>query len=286
MNELLRRARPFVLVSLAAAVVLIWYVVLQETPDGLVKISVLDVGQGDAIFIESPTRAQILVDGGPGRKVMSALPKAMPFYDRTIDLLVVSNPDKDHIAGFVDIIRSFRVGAILVPGTVNNTEVYRALLAAIAEKNIPVILGRRGERVHLGGGAYIDILFPDRDVSGLDTNTGSLVSKLVYGQSSILLTGDAPSSIEEYLVRLDGENLKSDVLKVGHHGSKTSTAASFLGYVSPEFAAVSVGADNTYGHPHKEVLETLERFEIEIFRTDLSGDIKFVSDGERFRVEN
>ena len=173
-----------------------------------------------------------------------------------------------------------------MPGTINESEVYETLLSVIEENGVLIIKGRRGEKINLGGGAYIDVLFPDRDVSGLDTNTGSLVAKLIYGESSMLLTGDSPENIEQYLIRLDGQRLKSDVLKVGHHGSKTSTSIPFLGYVSPQYAAISVGADNSYGHPNKETIDALNQFEVETYRTDKEGTIRFVSDGSRFRLKN
>src|SRR3989344_5869974 len=143
-------------------VVFIWYVVLNESFGGKLEVAVLDIGQGDAIFIESPGGQEVLVDGGPDRSVLSALAKIMPFYDRSIDLLVVTNPDKDHIAGFVDVIKKFKVGAMLIPGTFNDTAVYKALLDTAEKSGVKIILGRRGEKIILGGGAYLEVLFPDR----------------------------------------------------------------------------------------------------------------------------
>ena len=285
MRHLRENLRRYTLVALFIASSLVWYAVANESVTGNLKVSILDIGQGDAIFIEAPGGGEVLVDGGPNRSVLSALSKIMPFYDRSIDLLVVTNPDKDHIAGFVDVIKDFKVGAMLIPGTFNDTAVYKTLLSVAEEAGVRIILGRRGEKVTLGGGAYIDVLFPDRDVSGLDTNTGSLIAKLVYGKTSMLLTGDAPSGTEEYLIRLDGDKLKSDILKVAHHGSKTSVSQAFYGVVNPQMAAISVGAGNSYGHPNKETLDMLNQFGIKILRTDQLGTINFVSDGEKFVQE-
>lgn len=265
--------------------VLVWYVVLNESVTKNLEVAVLDIGQGDAIFIKSPDGEEALVDGGPSRVVLSALGKVLPFYDRSIDLLMVSNPDKDHIAGLIDILNTYRVGALLIPGTKPDTEIYKSLIAVAESKGVKILLGRRGEKILMGGGAYLDVLFPDRDASVLDTNTGSLVARLVYGKSSMLLTGDAPAAIEDYLAATDGTKLHSDILKVAHHGSKSSISLPFYGVVNPQVAAISVGAGNTYGHPNKETLDALNQFGIKTLRTDQSGTLRFVSDGEKFVEE-
>lgn len=277
--------RLVVVLILLVSVFFIWYAVYLETSQNKLSVSALDIGQGDSIFIESPTKSQILVDGGPGRGVLSELGKVMPFYDRSIDLLIVSNPDKDHIAGFVNVLESYKVGAMMIPGTDTDTEIYKALLATAQKLNVPIFEARRGEVVKLGGGAYIQVLFPDRDPSGLDTNTGSIIAKLIYGKTSMLLTGDTPTGVEEYLLVTDGDNLDSDVLKVAHHGSKNSASVAFMGVVSPEYAVISSGAGNSYGHPHKEILDELDQFGVKILRTDELGTVRLVSDGEKFTVE-
>lgn len=133
----------------------------------------------------------------------------------------------------------------------------------------------------LGDGAYLEVLFPDRDVSGVSTNDGSIVGRLVYGKTSIMFTGDAPQNVEKYLTLLDSKNLKSDVLKVGHHGSRTSSSEEFVGFISPTYAVISDGKGNSYGHPHKETLATLEKFGVDILRTDQVGTIVMESDGEK-----
>ena len=128
---------------------------------------------------------------------------------------------------------------------------------------------------------YLNILFPDRDNEDWETNTASIVTKLTYGDTSFLLTGDSPIAIEKYLSMIDGKNLKSDVLKAGHHGSRTSTSESFASLVSPEYAVISAGKDNRYGHPHKEVLDILEKIKATILKTYELGTISFSSDGEK-----
>ncbi len=269
----------------AAATLFIWYSVAAEDRGGLLTVAFMDVGQGDAIYIESPTGTQVVVDGGPDRSVVLELGKMMPFYDRTIDVLVVTNPDKDHFAGFLDVLRSYKVSAVIEPGTTGAAAEYRALEQLIEEKKVQKILARRGQVVQLGGGAFLEILFPDRDVSGLNPNEGSIVTKLVYGATSFLLTGDTTSAVEGYLTHLDGAHLDVDVLKTGHHGSYTSTSDALLGFASPAFAVISAGMDNRYGHPHKEVLDRLDRFEVPVLGTYDRGTIIFTSDGETIRLK-
>jgi len=262
---------------------LVWYAVFCEDRGGILTVAFLDVGQGDAIFIDAPNGNQILLDGGPDRKVLTALGRVMPFYDRSIDLLVASHPDADHIGGLVDVLERFRVGAILEPELEPETQVYQRLAALVSQKGVELINPLRGTRVDLGSGIFLEILSPDRSPLGWDPNDASLVARLVDGPTSFLLTGDAPAKIERYLASLDGNRLHSDVLKASHHGSRTSTAEEFLGAVRPKYVVISVGANNRYGHPHSEVLDRLAQFDTEILQTSESGDIIFESDGQGLR---
>ena len=304
-----RNTHWYILGTLCVATALIWYAVLAEDRGGKLMVAFLNIGQGDGIFVESPTGNQMMIDGGGGPIVLRELGKVMPFYDRSIDLLMVSNPDKDHMGGFLDVMHSFSIAAVVEPGTVGASSEYRSLETMIGENPSPRpgvwvlplrkparqsagggelprrIIARRGQRINLGGGAYFDVLFPDRDVSGMTTNEGSIMGRLVYGNTSLMFTGDAPQNIEGYVDSLDGKNLKSDVLKVGHHGSRTSTSQEFVGYVSPTYAVISDGVANKYGHPHQETLDTLNQFGVQILRTDLSGRIVMQSDGETISIK-
>lgn len=275
----------YILGLIFVVTVLIWYAAVNEDRSGLLLVAFLDAGQGDAIFIESPSGNQVLVDGGPDRSILRQLSKVMPFYDRSIDMLLVSNPDKDHFAGFLDILRSYKIGMVMEPGTVGASAEYKTFEGLIEEEPAPRFLARRGQVIDLGGGAFLEILFPDRDVSGVDVNDGSIVAKLSYGATSFLLTGDAPQNIEEYLARLDGKRLDVDVLKVGHHGSRTSTGETLVGFASPEYAVISAGRDNKYGHPHQEILDRLKQFEAETLGTYEKGTIVMESDGDSVRIK-
>ncbi len=275
----------YVLGFLLVTTLLVWYVVASEDRGGRLTVAFLNIGQGDAIFIESPTGVQMMIDGGGGPIVLRELGKVMPFYDRTIDMLMVSNPDKDHMAGFLDVLDAYKVTSVIEPGTTGASAEYKTLEEKIEKEKAIKITALRGQRIDLGGGAYFIVLFPDREVPGLATNDGSLVGRLVYGNTSIMFTGDAPQNIEEYLDSLGGKNLHSDVLKVGHHGSRTSTSQEFVGYVSPTYAVISSGKDNSYGHPHQETLDTLNQFGVQTFRTDISGRIVMESDGETIQIK-
>lgn len=302
MHKLREHLHWYVLGLLFVATLLVWYAVAAEDRGGKLTVAFLNIGQGDGIFIESPTGNQMMIDGGGGPIVLRELGSVMPFYDRTIDALMVSNPDKDHMGGFLDILDSFKVAAVIEPGTVGASAEYKTFERLIGEENpstrnggvLPLgkgelpkrIIARRGQRIDLGGGTYFDVLFPDRDgVSGMTTNEGSIMGRLVYGNTSVMFTGDAPQNIEHYLTSLDGKNLQSDVLKVGHHGSRTSSSPEFVGYVSPTYAVISDGVANKYGHPHQETLDTLNQFGIHILRTDLQGRVVMESDGETISVK-
>ncbi len=247
---------------------------------GELRVSVLDVGQGDAILVEGPTGTQMLIDGGLGQAVLRELAAVMGPTDRTIDLVVESHPDADHIGGLPSVFDRYQVSYFLEPGIHTDSPVYAALEDAVDhEPGVHWLAARRGMRIDLGGGAHADVLFPDRDPSGMDTNDGSIVMRVEYGETSFMLTGDMPSDVEEWLVTLDGKNLESDVLKAGHHGSKTSTGDAWLAAVSPSIVAISAGEGNSYGHPHADVVERIEQEEIEIVSTITEGTITFVSDG-------
>lgn len=284
MQKLRKNLHWHILGVLFIATIFIWYAVFHEDRHGLLTVAFLNIGQGDSIFVKSPTGNKLIIDGGPDKSILRELGKVMPFYDRSVDLLLVTNPDKDHFAGFLDVLRSFKVSALLEPGTTGASGEYPALEALAQTQGLKKVSARRGQVIQLGGGAYFQVLFPDRDPAGMTTNEGSVVGRLVYGNTSVMLTGDAPQNIEGYLDTLDGKGLKSDVLKVGHHGSRTSTSAEFVGLVSPTYAVISDGKGNKYGHPHQETLDTLANFGVKVFRTDLTGTIVMTSDGENLTV--
>jgi len=287
----------YILGSLLVIAVLVWITVFTGQGSGLLEVNFFDIGQGDAIFIETPEKIQVLVDGGPDAKILEKLGKEMPFYDRTLDLVILTHPDPDHLNGIIEVFKRYKIKKIVYTGVVPE-DLKQKGVDIIEKSKAEKIIVKAGQRIdlgqtpldskHLTEQVYIDILYPFEDITGQkfsDFNQTSIVCRLVYGKISFLLTGDAPKSAE-YQLLAKQVNLDSDILKVAHHGSKTSTTNYFLEAVSPAIAVIQVGRDNKFGHPHREVLDDLNQQNIKILRTDLLGDIKILSNGMRYKIEN
>lgn len=260
--------------------------VLQEFERGpFLIVAFLDVGQGDAIFIESPSGKQMLIDGGPDKRVVRELSRVMPFFDRSIDVVLNTHPDKDHIGGLPEVLRRYEVAQVLDPGVESDSGTYGYYRQLIEKKNIEYTEARRGQRINFGDGVYAEILFPDRDMDGVtNDNNASVIVQVVYASTSVMLTGDAPAAVERYLVSLGPAGLDSDILKAGHHGSRTSSAPEFVRAVSPQWAIISAGKNNSYNHPHQEVMDTFASSSISVLGTYDFGTIIFESDGKTFEV--
>ncbi len=263
---------------------MIFYTVFAETKSNFLKVTFLDVGQGDAIFIESPTGNQFLIDGGPGTSILNALGRVMPFYDKTIDAVLTTHPDQDHIGGIPEVLKNYTVGEYIDSGATSSTGTFLELKNELAKNNTKTEIAIAGEVIDLGGGAYLKILYPENDLKSKDTNENSVIAKLYYGNSTFLFTGDAPTNVEQYLAMTDGAELDSDVLKVAHHGSRNSLSPEFLSAVSPEYSVISASKDNSFGHPHKEILDFLNGIKSIILGTYDLGDIYFVSDGQTIEI--
>ena len=282
------KKRLIVLLAFVASVAFVWIQSPTSTTashDSYLLVSFLDVGQGDAVFIETPDGVQVLVDGGPDSSVLRELGEIMGVRDRTIDIIVGTHPDKDHIGGLVDVLARYEVGAIIKTENESDTNVATAYTAATEQEGAEIIYARRGQTFTLGASTTLQVLFPDTDPTAMESNTSSIVLQLTYGDIDFLLTGDSPKNIEEYLVLAEGEDLESEVLKVGHHGSRTSTSELFLDEVAPQYAVISAGRDNRYGHPHVEVTDMLFNKRVETLSTAELGSITFLSDGTGLWVE-
>ena len=277
------KVRVTLVIILLAATFFIWCVLLY-TKQNVLTVAFLNIGQGDSIFIETPNGTQVLIDGGPDKKVLRELNKVMPFYDRSIDMVIATHPDKDHIGGLPDVFKRFHVTTFLEPGVSSDTGTYRALMQSAANEGAHHIVVNRRMSFALDNNVHLQILFPDRDASGLENNMASIVTRLVFGENEFLLTGDSPHAIEKYLVSLFGDALHSDVLKAGHHGSRTSSSDMFIEYVDPDYAIISAGAHNSYGHPHTEVIDALLSHGATIMETK-NGTIIFKSDGKHLRLK-
>lgn len=253
------------------------HVFSQESPHLTVRF--LDVGQGDSIHIATPDGVEVLIDGGPSAGVLRELSKGRSFFDREIDLMVATHPDTDHIGGLVDVLERFSISTILETANVNDTPAVAAYENAAAREGARRIDAAAGQMIALGASTTLRILAPLGDETDWRSNAASIIMQVQYGDVEFLLTGDAPDSIERYLVELAGDSLESEVLKLGHHGSNTSSDGSFLDTVTPEYAVVSAAADSSYGHPHREVVERVTERDIPIVSTAEMGTITFESDG-------
>lgn len=261
----------------------LWSWIMAETPSGELEITFLDVGQGDAILIEGPTGNQVLIDGGPSRKVLSSLSQELPWFDRSLDLLIATHPDQDHISGLIDVLGRYQVQALLEPNTSEQKDLYEKLKKEIKNEEAQEIKAREGILIKLGGGARLEILSAE---SGPSSNDSSIIALLSYSQATALFTGDASRALENEMMKRWGKKLDVDLLKLGHHGSKTSSSKGFLVTTSPDYAIISVAKDNRYGLPSPEVLTLLEDLRITTFRTDEEGNISFTSRGSTFQIKN
>lgn len=262
--------------------VFVWSAIFAQTTN-LLEVHFFDVGQGDSILIETPDKKQILIDGGPDKTVLEKLNQTMSFYDRKIDLLVLTHPDADHITGLIDVLEYYQIGYILTSGFETDTAVYKKWRKLISEKNIPLTMVQSGQKIILSEEIIFEILWPEQPLIGVkDANNTSVVGRLIYGQAEFLLTGDIERKIENILIEKNW-NLKSDILKVPHHGSKTSSSYNFIEEIDPKIAIISVGENNRYKHPSQEVLERLKN--VPTLRTDKSGDITIFTDGNLFEVK-
>lgn len=283
MKHINNNLKQYFLTILVALNAVIFYTIYYITDQKMV-VTFLDVGQGDAIFIKAPGGHQMLIDGGPNNSVLRELGQVMPFYDRSIDVVLATHADQDHIGGLIEVLNRYEVDLFVRTNSTSSSAVYEELIKIIKDKDIKENIVTSPRILSLGSDADFDIIFPTQNTEGWETNDASIVGKLVYGSTSFLFTGDSPQEIEKYLVGKYGSFLDSDVLKVGHHGSKGSNSELFVGTVSPDFSVISVGLNNRYGHPSSDVIHILEDFGEEIVQTLSGGMARFESDGKLIRM--
>ncbi len=248
----------------------------RELPLGEFKMWFLDVGQGDSVLIQTAENHQILVDGGDGERIIEELSAVMPFFDRSLDMIVLTHPHEDHVGGLVEVLKKYRVENVLLTGVNNRSGIYNEFLNEIIEDDVEFFIADQLMDFRFGE-VLLDVLYPFEPLLLEDfdnLNNSSVVIMVHNEEERILLTGDIEEEIEDALLakRVD---LRADVLKLGHHGSKTSSSLKFLAKVRPKKAVIQVGAGNSYGHPDERVLQNLEAVGVkEISRTDLDGRIE------------
>jgi len=241
----------------------------------------IDVGQGDSILIQTASK-NMLIDAGPrsaGERVVEYLQGQGV---EKLDLVISTHAHEDHIGGMVDVFTAFTVDEVLDPGVVHTSKTFENYLDAIEDEGITFTVAEAGMSRDLGDGIKMDILHPTNPSSS-DLNASSVVTRLSYSDVAFVFTGDAESGDEKEILE-HGFTLRADVLKVGHHGSATSSSSDFLNKVRPTYAVITVGEGNTYFHPHQETLDRFEAANVQVFRSDLHGDIVFITDGIEIEV--
>ncbi|KKR05290.1 MAG: late competence protein [Parcubacteria group bacterium GW2011_GWC2_39_14] len=253
------------------------------------EVDFLNVGQGDAIYIRTPDNVDVLIDGGPDNSILNELGAVMPFWDKEIDLMILSHPHSDHVAGLVEVLRRYKVKKILYTGVIHTAPDYLAWLKEIKDRKIPLEIVNKKSEIMIGSSVKLELLYPQKSFLNqrvVNLNNTSIVARLVYDQTSFLFTADIEKEVEQELLRYDEEIFDSNVLKVAHHGSESSSSLEFLLAVSPTLAVIQVGDENSFNHPHGKTLFNLKNLPSVIYRTDTQGRIAMISDGQKIIVEN
>lgn len=255
--------------------------------DGKLHLVVCDVGQGDAIFVRTPSGADVLIDGGPDKSVLSCLGNHMPFWDKTIEVVILTHPDADHITGMVDVIKRYNVNALFTQPNPGKTDIYKLFIRELAEKKLSAKFVKAGDVLKMPDGIEFHIISPqssqpDPGANSSSLNAYSVILKLKYGKFSALLTGDAGSEVQDRIAEAAGD---VDVLKVPHHGSKTGMSDYYLSVIKPEIGLISVGVNNRYGHPSQISLDFLRSHNVRVYRTDQNGEVEILSDGLKYSIK-
>lgn len=259
---------------------------------GELRIIACDVGQGDGLLIVTPGGKQVVVDGGPGNKMAGCLSNNMPFWDRTVEVVLNTHPQEDHLEGLVGVLENYKVKTVAVSGIEAKTGFFDAWEKDLAIEQARIYNPKAGDKVILdngrNGGVGMEILWPPNYkydswalVTPKDLNESSVVFRLSYGQFCAYFTGDIPMEILETLI-----DKPCQVLKIAHHGSKTGTSEKILDSAKPKVVIIQAGKNNRYGHPHKEVLDLLGDSQVQVLRNDLDGEVEVATDGMIIRVKH
>ena len=259
------------------------------------EVVFFDVGQGSSIFIQTPKKIQVLIDGGPeSLLILEHLGREMPFWDRTIDIVISTHSSADHLTGLIEVLSRYKVNKVIWTGMYADSLThyqFQERLNMAEQGGTEIIIAQFGQKFYLGQEIYFKILNPLVKLNGVDPishNNNSIVTRLVFNEISFLFTSDIEKEREILLVQkqeyLEQDFLSANILKVSHHGSNSSSVYEFLEAVNPEIAIIQAGRDNKFGHPHQNVINRLKEKEIDIFRTDIDRTIKIISDGDKYQI--
>jgi len=278
-----RRAKIFLFILAAIFLISIALFFFFQISSQNLEVVFHDVGQGDSVLIKSPFGQNILIDGGSDSSILLGLGKELTWWDRKIDLMILTHPHDDHVTGLIKVLKRHKVDKVLYTGALHNSPNYLKWLEIIKDKKIPLVIADKKQKIVLGEGLILEIIYPRKSFLNKHSpnlNNTSIVAKLIYKKNSFLFSGDIEEDGELELLDKNTD-LKAEVLKIAHHGSDTSSLDKFLEAVSPQIAVILVGENNVFGFPSKRVLRRLKEKNIKVFRTDLDRTIKLVSDGER-----
>ena len=285
-----------ILISLLFICVGLGLTIFSLTGTQKLKVSFLDVGQGDAILIQTPSGKSMLIDGGPNNNILAKLADGMSYFDRDIDVMEETHPDADHITGLIPVLEKFNVKEIILSRAESGTKIFDDLNIHIKNEEANTHVAQVGDVIDFHDGVIVKVLYPASNyvVKKNDTNDASISVEVIYGDETFLLTGDLPSTEEQKLINggltksarggsASGGNVT--VYKAGHHGSKYSSGEILLTYIRPEYSIISAGKNNRYGHPNPEAIERLQKYSKEILSTIDRGSISFLTDGRVMEVE-
>jgi competence protein ComEC len=280
MNE---KVIPSIITVIIGFIGLLAFQIIQFSDYNL-KIVFCDVGQGDATYIRTPQGKDILIDGGPDNSVLLCLSDNMPFWDKELDLVILTHPDSDHYSGLLSVAREYKIKSFSTSLTPEDAPGYKNLHQILREQRVEERFVCNGDNYSFPDGVVLEIVWPKScDVSSTDKNDNSVISLLSYGDFKALITGDAEEHIGNFYQDRVGD---IDILRVPHHGSRDGVDDDYLESIKPEVAIISVGAKNRYGHPVQEILDILKLKNIQILRTDQVGEIRISSDGKSYSVNS